>query len=98
MIVPQWTPAAQALWDRVMFLQRTGACYGVSFPVPGTSYRPPTPDSFLALVCFVATASEDTYEEVLSACRADMLSWKARLKAQGRPVLTFNLENLEFTL
>jgi hypothetical protein len=90
----------QALWDKAMFLERTRGAYGCAFPMPGSTYQPPTPGTMLHSILFVVTASEEEYQAHLAEVRADMENWKARVKVQRKPLPTFGIDTskLEFKL
>lgn len=79
----------QALWDKAMHIERTRGAYGVGFPMPGTSFKPPAAGTFLHTLLFVATHGEPEVEEHLAAVRENMEGWKARVAAsKGRTIVT----------
>lgn len=99
MIAPQWTPEMQRIWDRAMLLARTRGAYGCTFPVPGTTFRPPTEGTMLYDLCFAASASEEEYAAHLSEIREDMLAWKERVR-NARPARrepSIKLEGLDLS-
>jgi hypothetical protein len=71
----------QALWNRAMFLTRTRGAYGCAFPMPGTSYPPPTQGTMLFDILFCAIASEEEYTAHLEAVRENMIGWKERVRS-----------------
>lgn len=96
---PPWTPAMQSIWDRAMHLARTRRAYGCAFPMPGTSFQPPSEGSMLIDVLFACIATDAEYEAHLTVVREDMVAWKAGVKS-ARPALISNLDvsKLEFKL
>lgn len=74
----------QIIWDRAMLIARTRGAYGCAFPLPGTTFPPPTPGTMLHDMAFVASCTDDEYNALLEAVRKDMTEWKARVAASGR--------------
>jgi hypothetical protein len=99
-IAPQWTPEMQRIWDRAMLIARTRGAYGCTFPVPGTTFRPPTEGTMLYDLCFAASATEEEYQAHLNEVREDMLAWKERVRNARPPSrnLGIDVSKLKITL
>lgn len=100
MITAPWTPAQQRLWDTAMLIERTKGAYGCAFPVPGTTFRPPTPGTMLHTLTFVASASEADVAAHLAAVRADMEAWRERVRnaPPSRRPLLIDIQDLEINI
>lgn len=91
MIEVPTTEAQQRLWDRAMMIARTRGAYGCAFPMPDTSFPLPAQGTMLRDILFACTATNEEYEQVLAAIRADMVAWKERVrtsKPSKRPIIT----------
>jgi hypothetical protein len=87
--IPPWTPEMQALWNKAMEIERTRGAYGVGFPAPGTTFKPPAAGTMLHTILFVATAQRADVEDHLRDVRENMEGWKARVRdARGKNART----------
>lgn len=103
--VPPWSDDMQRLWDQAMLIERTRGAYGVGFPQPGTTFRPPAAGTMLHTLLFVATSERDVVDAHLASVRENMEGWKERVRLAGKgknaralPRVNIDVSKLEFKL